>query len=339
MNSESKDGVAVDGDLRRRPPLRLFEDFVHFSQRQYDCLDYDPFHPMLAHMSKGLPLENALWLSTLYMAFYNIGSAWVAFKNSDPCRPLPDWALKLPIGVQRRNLRGGLVGKHLEDFSRQAAPIGGLHSFLTLGFERLLTRNWGHLQERLNGVWGNGRWGCYTLGELYQKVNRLPATPTDIMNDGSSGPRSGLAYLLGIDRDLPVADLDKHAEQLFKKVRPLIKTRIWYLPEGWYDYGMLESQLCDFNSLRKGNYYIGRDIDRDQERIRDTETALKRLGQPTKLLDEVWSVREAVFDKRYLGEFNGWRGRTEYANTHYQRTGKIVDHADAFADYRRGTLF
>lgn len=178
------------------------------------------------------------------------------------------------------------------------------------------------------GVWGNGRWGCYTLGELYQKVNKLRVVPVDIMNDGSSGPREGLSFLCGVPSSLSVAELDVVAFDLFSRVRPLIKTKIWYLPKNYYDFGMLESQLCDFNSLRKGRYYIGRDIDRDQERIRETDQALKQLGQPTNLLDDVWAAREQVFEVKYLGEFMGWSGRTQYANEWYLRTGKIADHEE-----------
>jgi len=312
----------------------LFKTFVHFSQRQYDCLDYDPFHPLLAHISKDLKLrdEESLWLSTLYMAFYNIGSAYVAFRNSAVLKPLPDWCYNMPIGVQRRNLRGGKVKQHLDDFTARCRAAGSIRAYLTTGFGDQSGPNWQALQGSLTNVWGNGRWGCYTLGELYQKVNRLPATPTDIMNDGSSGPRSGLANLLGISRDLSVPELDKHAEALFKKVRPLIKTKIWYLPDNWYDYGMLESQLCDFNSLLKGNYYIGRDIDRDMERIRDTKRYLTMMmlsQKHSKYLDAVWAAREACFDRMYLGEFGGWEGRTEYANMFYVRTGRVVDHVTA----------
>ncbi len=316
---------------------KLLDDFIHFSQRQYDCLDYDPFHPMLAKMREGMDYEDGLWLSTVYMAFYNIGSAWVAFKSAKPGGPLPAWAYKLPIGVQRRNLRGGKVKLHLDDFSAQAERAGSIREFLTKGFGAQPGANWRKLQETLAGVWGNGRWGCYTLGELYQKVNHLPCLPTDIMNDGSSGPRAGLAYLLGIPSELPVAELDQHAAELFHLMRPKIKTAIWYLPKNHYDFGMLESQLCDFNSLRKGNYYIGRDIDRDQERIADTWRVLKALGRPTKILDEVWKVREAAFDRMYLGEFNGWSGRTEYANMHYVRTGQVADHLTIRA--QQGMLF
>jgi hypothetical protein len=302
---------------------KLLSDFILFSQRQYDCLDYDPFHPMLAHLTARLPREAALWYSTLYMAFYNIGSAYVAFRNSDPLKPLPAWTDKLPVGVQRRNLRGGLVRKHLEDFSRRAQ--GSIHGFLTQGFSGAALKDWSTMQDTLQSVWGNGRWGAYTLGELYQKVNKVPVLPSDIMNDGSSGPRHGLCYMYGIEPHRDVAELDQLATQMFETVRPQIRTKIFYLPTGHYDFGMLESQLCDFNSMRHGRYYIGRDIDRDQERIVKAEVACRALGFKANMF-EVWDARTKVFDKRFLGEHSGWSGRTDYAKTFYQKTGLVADH-------------
>lgn len=306
-------------------------NLVHFSQRQYDCLDYDPFHPMIVHLSKGLSKEEALWLSTLYMAFYNIGSAYAAFKVVRPLKRPPDWVLRLPVGVQRRNHRGGRIAQHLASFSALAKAHGSIEAFLTDGFIAGSSEwNWQILKDNVQKSWGNGRWSVYTTAELYQKANGLAVFPCDIMNDGSSGPRSGLSRMFGCDlsnsrKDVETADM--LADLLFEHMRKRIYTRIPYLPKGHYDYAMMESQLCDFNSLCKGRYYIGRDIDRDQERIRAAELAIKALGQRMSLA-EVWAAREAVFPVRYLGEFCGWRGRTDEAKTFYQKTGTIADHGE-----------
>ena len=313
-----------------KPHAGRLKDWLEFSQRQYDSLDYDPFHPILWHLQKGLPKEAALWSSTLYMAWYNIGSFYLAFHASDPLTTPPVWTAKLPIGVQRRNLRGGKVLQHLADFSEKARAAGGIKKFLTQGFGADRAKNWGLLTETLRSVWGNGRWSVYTLGELYQKVNKLPVLPTDIMNDGSSGPRTGLCYLHDCELD-DIRKLDKLADRLFLCAWPRLKTKIPYLARNHYDFGMMESQLCDFNSLRKGRYYVGRDIDRDQERLRAAEVAASGIPESSytlRYLRDVYSARAKVFDHRYLGEFNGWLGRTEYANRYYVKTGKIADHRE-----------
>ena len=305
---------------------RLFNDFLHFSQRQYDSLDYDPFHPMLIELQKGMDPEEALWHSTLYMAYYNVGSFQVAFEEGPPCgRPFPEWLARLPVGVQRRNLRGGKVLTHLDSYVRLAHEHGSQRDYLTSGFTGDARADWATLQENVGKSWGNGRWSVFTTSELYQKVNNIPVLPCNLMNDGSSGPRAGLKILFNLE-DPTVEELDKLTDQLFVEAGKRLRTSIPYLPTGHYDYAMLESQLCDFQSLFKGRYYVGRDIDRDQERLRKTASALKALGRPEKGLDAVWAARSAVFESRYLGEHNGWSGRTDYALTHYQRYGEVADH-------------
>ena len=324
-------------DLLCYPPLHnLLEDFIEFSQAQYDCLDYDPFHPMLVHLGKGRTVEERLWLSMLYMAFYNIGSAWVVFKNTDVLGKLPAWAEYMPVGVQRRNLYGGLVIKHIESFCWLSKKYGSILSYLTKGFGGDEKVNWTTLKQNVGEAWGNGRWSVYTTSELYQKANKLVVLPWDIMNDGSSGPRAGLIRLHGLTGEPTVELLDRLADRLFAIARKRITTNIFYLPKNHYDYGMLESQLCDFNSMCKGLYYVGRDIDRDQERIRAAENRLRLMGMPLPMY-EVWEARKAVFDHRHLGEFNGWLGRREEAKKFYVRTGRVADHKTIW-DERAGVL-
>jgi hypothetical protein len=323
-----------------------FRDFIYFSQRQYDCLDYDPFHPTLHHLQKGMSIEAALWSSTLYMAWYNIGSSHVAFSNCDPLKMPPDWCFQLPVGVQRRNLRGGQIRTHLEDFICKARKAGSIKKHLTARFFGNVGDDWGCLKANVQSVWGNGRWSTYTTSELYQKVNRLPVLPNEIGNDGSTGPRTGLCYMYGLwppggKKVVPI--LDRLANQFFWQARDYIRTSIPYLPRGHYDLGMVESQLCDFNSLRKGRYYIGRDIDRDQERINGAAKSLALLMRRSKVnttaLDQVWEARAACFERRYLGEYSGWAGRTEYAKRYYLKTGKVADHWDIQKAMRNGNLF
>lgn len=332
-----------------RPVEQRFRDMTQFGQRQYDSRDYDPFHPLLHHLQKGMSREHQLWSSVLFMAFYNPGSSHIAFMNSDPLKMPPDWCFQLPVGVQRRNLRGGKIRDHLEDFIKQAKYMGSLYDFLTYGmngmFKKSGRQNWTPLKRNVGSVWGNGRWSVYTSSELFQKVNGLPALPNEIGNDGSTGPRTGLCYLYGVEpptgkKVVPL--LDELADQLFKMVDAKVHTNLPYLPLNHYDHGMLESLLCDFNSLRKGRYYVGRDIDRDQERIngaKKTLTLLMLSRAQHKHLDAVWQARAECFERRYLGEYSGWEGRTKEALTHYFKTGEVMDHAEIIEANKDGKLF
>jgi hypothetical protein len=81
----------------------------------------------------------------------------------------------------------------------------------------------------------------------------------------------------------------------------------------------LESLACDFNSLNKGRYYIGRDIDRQQYRIQRAEDATGIICK------ELWDARKRVFPHKYLGELNGWEGIEKDRLLHYVTTGEVID--------------
>ncbi len=319
------------------------KDFIAFSKRQCVSLDYDPFHPMVIELMKPLSKEEGFWLSTLYMAFYNMGSAWLAFANTPLLTELQPDIVKLPVGVQRRNLRGGLIAKHISLFIKSVKKYGSIEKLMTADFTGDMVKDWCVLQDNLNALWGNGRWASYTAGELYQKANGVPVFPKDIMNDGSSGPRTGLQFVMGEVKAKgkdALEELDAKADELFKLTKKRIKPNVPFLPKGHYDYAMMESLLCDFNSLRKGRYYVGRDIDRMQERIVKAELHAKELGVDTDPLKKVWKVRKKVFDHRLLGELHDWDGRTKYAKQFYFTYGKIADHMEIrealrLSSYRR----
>ena len=69
------------------------------------------------------------------------------------------------------------------------------------------------------------------------------------------------------------------------------------LPLTWDE---LETILCNFNSLSKGRYYVGHDIDEQLEHLNRVPPGL-RAG--------VWYIaRQNVLDPRLLGELQGWEG-------------------------------
>jgi len=317
----------------------LFRIFIRFSQRQYDALDYDPFHPIFKYVSDNASKEGGLWASTLFMAFYNDGSAYLAFKNHKPLQDMkPDFS-KLPIGLQRRNLRGGLIDKYFYMFNRQVKRYGSIFKFLTHNFTGDKRKDWYLLQETLNSVWGNGRWSSFTLGEMYQKVNGLPVLPCNLMNENSSGPRAGLELLMGKavskQKDKMLQELNDKADVLFKRAKKKIKTNIPYLRKGHYDYAMMESQLCDTQSLLKGRYYIGRDIDRSQELIIDSYKVAKQLDLKADTINELWNIRSEVFPHEMLGELNDWVGRDRQALTFYKEYKVIASHKEIHDHFER----
>jgi hypothetical protein len=72
----------------------------------------------------------------------------------------------------------------------------------------------------------------------------------------------------------------------------------------------LETALCDFNSLCKGTYYVGHDIDQQMDQ-------LKNLGR------EWWDARKAAFPSGYLGEVSGWPGVRKELKRQYADDGLL----------------
>jgi len=246
--------------------------------------------------------EEALWFSWLFICHYNPGSAWVMFHESPP---FSYKRIPLPIEPARRALHGGKIFNALDDLIRRSKQAGGLRAYFQQDFNSNPLHNWWALRDNIGAIYGCGRWAEYTFGEILQKVHGFNVQPTDMGNESSSGPRNGLILLMGND-----------SSQAEVELYNLVKANI-SIP--WFDWAVLESVSCDFNSLNKGRYYIGRDIDRQQYRILRAEQATKTTLTP------LWEARKRVFPHQYLGELNTWFGIEKDRLRHYIETGEVID--------------
>ena len=300
--------------------------FKAFAKRQLETRDYDPFHPMLWNLQKDMHSEQALWSSFLYMAFYSMGSSFCAWSTSEPLEKLNEDADGWHIGLQRRNLRASSVVKHVEDMSSKARKHGSMESWLTGGFGVNPKSNWKILIERLESVWGNGRWAAYTTAELFQKVNNLNVEPACMGLDGATGPKKGLIKLAGLTQSASLKQLEDHGDALVEKLREMHPDPGIPWARHGYDYAMVESTLCDFYGLTQGRYYVGRDIDRIAGRI------ISQGSRATVDLDPVWKARSEMFPRHLLTEARkvtplgvDW-GRAKVFRDH----GVIADYRDDF---------
>lgn len=279
----------------------MFADFYKLVNGCCTCGDYDPFHLLLREVEKDMEDEMALWFSSLFIAHYNPGSAYIAFHNSNYL-DYREW--DLPIETARRALYGGRIYDHLEDLCTKAKAAGGIRKLYERGFTDDPHENWHTVRQNVGSLYGAGRWAEYTFSEILQKVHGFNVCPTDMGNNGSSGPRNGLILLMG-------AGSDHAGEVLFNHAKNHVEVP-------WFDYAVLESLACDFNSLNKGKYYIGRDIDRQQGR-------LMRVEERGYDVTPVYEARAEVFQRRYLGEYGGWRGIDKDRLKHYINTGEVID--------------
>lgn len=294
------------------PPEKLFNDLVLFSKAQLESLDVDPLYPVLSYLHKPMEPEQALWHTLLYVGYYNIVSATVAFDAQQEPGPLPDFCNALPTGMERRYFRNGTIYQHFNHLLAIRDHYGSFHDWLTDGFrEDDPCYNWEKVQANLQLPWNNGRWAGYKTAEILFKVHGYPLLPTDMGLDFNRGPRPGLGLFYPIPEGRSkqeVALMNAQGEDLLSR---LVKAEVFLGIE------QLETMLCDFHTLFEGRYYVGLDIDQMQEQ-------LLKANAPARLLEPLWKARKEVLPHAYLGELHDWFGVDSKRKSHYKQTGEIL---------------
>lgn len=283
--------------------------FFKLAQLQLATSDFDAEHPVCIWIinKNKLPYREAVWLSVLYMAFYDEASAWATFSETDPFSMPPADLLTLPIGKNRRNLWGGRIARHFSELQRAASVS---KDWPQHNFTGNSEKDWSILYNNLKSVWGNGRFGAYTTAEMLHKVNRFPVTITGFSNKDSSGPADGIQRLYGCQTD--TRTLDAYGERAY---RFLLKTEL----EPTYaqlDRGVTESVLCNYSGVCRGVFYPGRNLDRQQARIMRVE----ELGYDLGIL---WDARKGSLRHSDLGELQGWVGIDKSRLKLFKESGEL----------------
>jgi len=255
-------------------------------------------------------------MSFLYVAWYNLPSAWRAFNMMTyPMELMCNWIdPKWPTGTERRANRGGKVIEHIQDYFLKIAGSKNQWSWYTEGlmpadklgvYSEVLTElhdNWYVLNDRIQTLYMNGRWAGYKHCEVLQKVNGLPVTAPHMGHANSSGPREGLGMLYdtgGLENNSPdvIAELDMMSLDLVARLNEATELDL--------EVEDVETILCNWKSMMKGKYYVGHDIDELQEQIL---RAVERGILSNQEARYLWRARKAVLPHEYLGELNGWEG-------------------------------
>ncbi len=275
---------------------KILREYLEFHQVQQYSTDMDPIYPVLKYIidKTRIHREESIWLTFLYVAYYNIGSALLAFEKY-PTPELPSDLLKLPCATERRNHRTPEnLKKHLTNYVDIYWWYDGFENWLLNDFCEHPKMNWEITQEKLQQVWGNGRWACYKTAEVLWKVNGLNLEATDMGHAHSSGSRKGLELLYN---NLPKGN----TENEIKLLDTISDDLVLYMKRCGLEVSIetAETSLCDFNSLRKGKYYSGIDIDHMQEDL---------IKTPSVYTDLAFEGRRKLIPNEYLGELNGWDG-------------------------------
>jgi hypothetical protein len=296
----------------RRP---LFADFCRFSRAQLISGDIDPSYPVLARVydAEGATTNDRLWRTLLYVGWYSLASA-EAVRAIYPS-PAPVDPARLPIlstGIERRGFRGDGGRARAASFLNGAlarTPQGG-GDLVAWVLGRVANRSpeegWKAVREELELTPGAGPWASYKWADLLKNVHGIPIDAPDIGSKlgETAGPIPGMVKLTGLPWQ-EVAGTPSLQRAL------LAEARAAGVPFGGLD--QLETSLCDFNSLCRGNYYLGKDLDEQQ-------ATLARDG----LGGVWWAARAASFPAHYRGEVMGWTGVRSSLNTAYRDTGRLV---------------
>jgi len=273
-------------------------DFCTFAKAQIQSGDLDPTYPVLKRLyaADALPREIALWRTLLYVTWYNLHSAEVAWTRFPEPGELPS-DLRLPTGTERRGFRGNdLAAQHVNTLLAQVRLAGGKLTDWVEGSMVLRgKRGWAHMRQRFQSIPYGGNWSSYKWADMMKNVHGYDITASDIGVGGggaTAGPVPGMVRLTGASWRVVATDVALQQGVHDRAVADGV-------PFNGLD--MLETACCDFNSLCKGSYYVGHDIDVQQEYLASCSDALKR-------------ARLNSFVAKYLGELK----------TVYLDTGKVL---------------
>lgn len=299
-------------------------DLANFAYWHVKSGDIDPVYPVLEtfHREWCETEEEALRLTFLYVAYYNLPSALSAWTQSvfTKANRLPTLEIaKYATGTERRAHRvPRKLIEHLDYLDGIAANYGSLTQWLRHDLTDDPYYNWRSTQDKLRSVRHNGRWAAYKTGEILATVHHWQLKPTDAGHDFSSGPRKGLedCYAEASQHqgfkpdavralDMLTCDLSRYLQNATGLPLPVEQ---------------VETVLCDWHSTLKGNYYVGHDIDillEQSHKARDRGVLTERV------FDELSYAREMAFEHRWLGEHNDWNGVRKDLKRAYRDHGTI----------------
>lgn len=293
--------------------VKLFEDFCEFTKPYVYSTDIDPVYPVLKAYYDyiGLDAEHRIWHTFLYVTHYSLKSAEILWNMyPEPTGIIPEMP-KLSTGIERRGFRGApdKVIKNITEFyeashfNRDWDTGNALSTWLNRIVGDGGKDGWNRVRAAFKEISYNGDWASYKWADLVKHTLGYPITASDIGVGGggeTAGPIPGMVIITGEDWKRCAEDVELQEALLQLAVEN-------GSPLNGLD--QLETALCDFNSLYKGRYYAGNDVDMMMEQL-----------DPYSLL---WTAR-GIIPEEYLGEVSGWYGRRKELLKLYKDHG-VVD--------------
>lgn len=326
--------------LNERDPSWHFDKFVEFTAIKQQIGEPSPHLAIVGHLSRGLPINDRLWLLGTYAATYCLPSAQVIWglwswegALSRPAK-LAAWIGKNWAGIITRTER-----RCVRTPAKMADCLSSYLRWMTVEYQQLVD-----MQDSVKGsdyydaVWESvsriryfGRYINIRLVEGLRRFCGIPARLYDIRSIGGWSPKKALCYLypehasvLLVDDKKGNALTDELANDLLGRVQAIVPT---------VDEYVLAAMLCEYKgAFEKRHQYPGWTIDQEPLLYQKVQAY---WGDRVDL-SGLWEARAALFPEEVLGEKNGWNG------TRWDLAKVLRDHgynwSDLVYDYRRTQL-
>lgn len=285
--------------------MAIFDDFCKFANLHVTSGDVDPMYPVLRNVYEWdrLSPEIKLWRTLLYVTWYHVGTAEFMWTGIPAPRLVhPDEVEGLATGIERRGFRGNTKAANFINDALNLNLFGKKGLLGWLEFKGPL--GWRYARQAFEGLRGAGPWASYKWADLLLNVVGVPILADEIGIGGggkTAGPIPGLAYVTGEPLNECIWD---------PNVWRTLFNQCLMLGVPFQGVDQLETSLCDFNSLVKGRYYVGHDIDMQMEQLKGCH-------------NKFWEARARSFEPKWLGEIGGWNGVRKSLKTTYRDKGVI----------------
>ena len=176
-------------------------------------------------------------------------------------------------------------------------------------------------------AWPNfGRFGAYLFVEtLTHLLGAEPKNPPRFDFANGATATSGLMNVYGLDAEAAEFDKSKKLPRTTpaERLDALMDELVSKIAEagGVTDISQVETSLCAYRKFFKGSRYNGYYLDRQLEEL-VAFPAINPSG--ASVVNELYELREELFQAKYLGELGGWFGVRRECKKLYRERGVMM---------------
>lgn len=173
--------------------------------------------------------------------------------------------------------------------------------------------------QKIQGWEMFGRFSAFLFLEMFVNLTKAPIENTTIVWKDGNTATSGLLNLFTYDN---AANEFDRTGRLLIPAEKMDKMLLYLIEQigrsgGSTNVTEIETSLCAYRKFYKGSRYNGYYLDRMLEEVNQMK------GNFPEICKEILEIRQEAFDRKYLGEFHGWKKIRPDMKKLYKRTGII----------------